>query len=116
MEPASWQILLGIVVLPLVTLVGYWWTRRGGRESHEIEERRLEIDGLRAAVEAMQTALTSVRQDVTVTKLRVTELESRLESSEEYVTILLQHINDALPPPPPARPRSHPRTVPDGHA
>ena len=116
MEPASWQVLLGIVVLPLVTLIGYWWTRRGGRESHEIEERRVEIDGLKAAVETMQTALTSVRQDVTDLRTEVADVRCELAAEREHSDALTAHIWAGKPPPPPARrPRGLPNTTPEGH-
>ena len=106
MEPASWQVILGIVVLPLVTLIGYWWTRRGGRESH----------GLKAAVETMQTALTSVRQDVTGLRVEVADVRQELAAEREHSEALSAHIWAGKPPPPPARrPRGLPNTTPEGH-
>ena len=117
MQASEWGIILGAVAVPLVTLIGYLLTRRGARESREIEERRIEIDGLKTAVESMETALQSVERRAVKTEERVSELEYRLESSEDYIAVLLDHINTHKPPPPPERPRRRmPHTTPEGHA
>ena len=101
--------LLGVVALPLVTLLGYIIVRKGTKESHVIEQRRAEIDGLNMAVESMNTALAAVNR-------RVDRLEDELSSEREYNRILHAHITAGKPPPPPARPPYIPkfRTVPEG--
>ena len=101
--------LLGVVALPLVTLLGYIIVRKGTKESHVIEQRRAEIDGLNMAVESMNTALAAVNR-------RVDRLEDELCSEREYSLMLHAHISAGKPPPPPARPPYIPkfRTVPEG--
>ena len=116
MTGSDWGIILGGMSVPIVTLVGYFLTRRGARESTEIEERRVEIDGLKAAVETMQTALTSVRQDVTGLRVEVADVRQELAAEREHSEALSAHIWAGKPPPPPARrPRGLPNTTPEGH-
>ena len=102
-------ITLGVVALPLVTLLGYLIVRKGTKESHVIEQRRAEIDGLNMAVESMNTALAAVNR-------RVDRLEDELSCEREYSLLLHAHISAGKPPPPPARPPFIPkfRTVPEG--
>ena len=101
--------LLGVAALPLVTLLGYLIVRKSTKESHVIEQRRAEIDGLNMAVESMNTALAAVNR-------RVDRLEDELSSEREYSLMLHAHISAGMPPPPPARPPFIPkfRTVPEG--
>ena len=101
--------LLGVVALPFVTLLGYLIVQKGTKESHVIEQRRAEIDGLNMAVESMNTALAAVNR-------RVDRLEDELSSEQDYNRILHAHISAGKPPPPPARPPFIPkfRTVPEG--
>ena len=101
--------LLGVVALPTVTLLGYIIVRKGTKESHVIEQRRTEIDGLNTAVETMNTALDAVNR-------RVDRLEEELSSEREYSLLLHAHISAGKPPPPPSRPPFYPkfRTVPEG--
>ena len=101
--------LLGVVALPLVTLLGYIIVRKGTKEAHVIEQRRAEIDGLNMAVVSMNTALAAVNR-------RVDRLEDELSSEREYSLLLHAHISAGKPPPPPARPPFIPkfRTVPEG--
>lgn len=117
MTASELGIILGAIALPIVTLVGYLLTRRGASESEKIEERRVEIEGLKTAVEALKIAQDTTSEQVKGLRAEVRDVKAELRGSEGYIAQLVEHINAHRPPPPP--PRIYPipsATTPEGHA
>ena len=76
-----------------------WWTRKGAKES-------LTLTGFEKAFAVM-------RESIEEMDARIGRLERDLISERDYTSILIQHIWDGKPPPPPLRPMPH--TTPEGH-
>ena len=117
MTASELGIILGAIALPIVTLVGYLLTRHGASESEKIEERRVEIEGLKTAVEALKIAQDATSEQVKDLRAEVRDVKAELQGSEGYIAQLVEHINAHRPPPPP--PRIYPipsATTPEGHA
>ena len=115
-----WQIVAS-VLSTAVLLAGSWLTYRAARQgSHDdrlIEERRVEIEGLKAAVEALKIAQDTTSEQVKGLRAEVRDVKAELRGSEGYIAQLVEHINAHRPPPPP--PRIYPipsATTPEGHA
>ena len=117
MTASELGIILGAIALPIVTLVGYLLTRRGASESEKIEERRVEIEGLKTAVEALKIAQDTTSEQVRGLRAEIRDVKAELQGSEGYIAQLVEHINAHRPPPPPLRIYPIPSaTTPEGHA
>ena len=77
-----------------------WWTRKGAKES--------------IMLTSFEKAFAVMRESIEEMDARIDRLETDLISERYYTDVLLQHIWDGKPPPPPLRPM--PRTTPEGHA
>lgn len=109
MSESSWVAVLSLAVTSLIGLVGYLVTRRGAKESHEVEERRADIEGLSKAVDALKTALAAVEERVSRVEDERDIAVCDRDLEREYVRLLIEHINEELGPPPPERPQRRSR-------
>lgn len=125
MSEGSLIALISTLFIPLVALIGHYWTHKGKREDRELESRRLEVESLSSAVCSLKATLEAqqetidrlsnrmgeyedendnLRQEVKGLKGRHESLETKLRLEQRYSELLSQHIMDRLPPPPPQRP------------
>ena len=127
-----WQIVAS-VLSTAVLLAGSWLTYRATRQgSHDdrlIEERRVDIEGLRAAVESMRIALAAADARIarqaeqiaqqaerqTAIDIEVAKLRAERDGDATYIEVLIAHIWAHKGPPPPER-LPLPPTTPEGHA
>ena len=127
-----WQIVAS-VLSTAVLLAGSWLTYRAARQgSHDdrlVEERRVDIEGLRAAVESMRIALAAADAQLarqaeqiaqqaerqTAIDIEVAKLRAERDGDTSYIEVLIAHIWAHKGPPPPER-LPLPPTTPEGHA
>ena len=117
---SDWQIvtsILSLAVLLAGSLLTYRAARQGSYDDRLIEERRVDIEGLKAAVESMQIALAAADDRLSrqadqiaqqaerqaATDAEVAKLRAERDERDAYIDALVAHIWAGRKPPPPSR-------------
>ena len=127
MSDLAWAVP---VLVAAVGLIGTWLKisadKRASRQSAQIEIQRVALEQMdkanlafTAALEAQNATITQQNtridrldawarsKEETIDSLEgeITALKTALRAEQDYTTVLVAHINDGRPPPPPDRPK-----------
>lgn len=97
MDPQTINQIISSGLSGGVGFIAAMFTFKGKREENAVAKQRADVDGMTAAVDALQKTVSTLQA-------RMDALEHDLANEQVYTTMLVKHITGGNPPPPPSRP------------